>query len=274
MRIAHVTSSLAVEAGGVARAVIDSAYAFAREGAEVDLISYDHGRFDFPWGDQKPANLNVILCGGNSSRWHAGSAMKEVLAERLPSADVVHLHGMWEPMTASVARMARRLRKPYVCSVHGMLDPWSVRQRRLKKAVYFSLVERGRLARSAAMHFTAKQEELKAERGGWIPRGVRRVVIPLIMDLTPFRNLPPRTEAHAPFPDVPADVPWVLFLSRIHEKKGLDLLIEAMAKPAAGGASGDCWFGGGDVREGAEIAGGDFGIGPAGSFCRHGGGEE
>ena len=161
--------------------------------------------------------------------------MTKVWSERLPQADVVHLHGMWEPMTASVAHGAGDKKALHLQrSRHARSLERA--QRRLKKTLYFALVEKSRLAHSAAMHFTAKEEELKADRGGWIPPGVRRVVIPLIMDLSPFHNLPSRTEAHAMFPSVPADVPWILFLSRLHEKKGLDLLIEAMAKPATGRA--------------------------------------
>jgi glycosyltransferase involved in cell wall biosynthesis len=232
VRIVHVTSSLAASAGGVARAALDSAYALASEGGpgvEVALLSYDRGPFDFPWGARTPENLRVKLVAseGRDNRATApmGAALREALAG---GGAVLHLHGMWEPLLSTAAGIARRAGIPYVCSVHGMLDPWSVSQRRLKKRVYYQLVEKGRLGRAAALHFTAEGELDKALP--WVPEGPERLVIPVIMDLGPFRELPEREAAHGFFPGIAAGSPWVLFLSRIHEKKGLDVLIDAVAK--------------------------------------------
>jgi glycosyltransferase involved in cell wall biosynthesis len=107
-----------------------------------------------------------------------------------------------------------------------MLDPWSVRQRALKKRIYFALAERSRLAHSAVLHFTARQEAAKA--APWLPAGPRQIVIPILIDLAPYATLPDRASAAAFFPALPPDAPWILFLSRIHEKKGLDLLIDTL----------------------------------------------
>jgi glycosyltransferase involved in cell wall biosynthesis len=232
VRIVHVTSSLAASAGGVARAAIDSAYALATAGGpgvEVVLISYDRGPFDFPWGEREPGNLRVKLVRSEGRENRATGAMAAAVREGLGAGGaMLHLHGMWEPLLATAARLARAAGAPYVCSVHGMLDPWSVSQRRLKKTVYYQLVEKRRLGNAAALHFTAKGELDKALP--WVPAGPRRLVIPVIMDLGPFRELPGREAAAEMFRGVPADRPWVLFLSRIHEKKGLDVLIDAVAQ--------------------------------------------
>lgn len=231
LSILHVCSSLSVASGGVARAVLDSAFALAKEGTRVSIVSYAEENYDFPWGHAQPANLNLRFCELPSQliarRWITPE-FKRVIAESLDNTDVVHLHGMWEPLTTSIANQATAREIPYVCSIHGMLDSWSMRQRFFRKRVYYSLVERKRLAGAAAIHFTAEQEKKKAAK--WIPANVRTLVLPLIVDLAPYLQLPARDSAHALFPQLPSDKPWVLFLSRIHEKKGLDLLISAFAK--------------------------------------------
>ncbi|HVX84287.1 MAG TPA: glycosyltransferase [Phycisphaerae bacterium] len=238
LRVVHVVSSLAASAGGVARAVADSAHAVAQASprVEVHVLSYDGGPFDFPWGDAPAANLHVHLLPpvGKANRASRGylELLRSLLSPGNARQDVgrslVHLHGMWEPLLAAAAKVARGAAAPYVCSIHGMLDPWSVSQRRWKKSVYFQLVERRRLAGAAALHFTAQAEAAKA--AAWLPEGPPQLVIPVIMDLSPFRRLPERSAAEAQFPGIPAGAPWILFLSRIHEKKGLDLLIDAVSR--------------------------------------------
>jgi glycosyltransferase involved in cell wall biosynthesis len=223
-----------VETGGLSRAVLDSVLGLAEAGAKVTLLSYaaeKGGTLDFPWKHNPPAQLSVVLCapptGKRSHHW-ASSEMRDALDAQLPETDAVHLHGLWEPLSATVAKKASALGIPTVCSVHGMLDPWSMKQRAMKKRVYYALVEKRRLARAGAIHFTAEQEKKKAAR--WIPRGTRSVVLPVMMELGAYRQLPDREAAHALFPGVPSDQPWILFLSRIHEKKGLDILLDAVSK--------------------------------------------
>jgi glycosyltransferase involved in cell wall biosynthesis len=184
--------------------------------------------FDFPW-DSTPANLHIALFPATSNDHFASRPLLRHIRQILTAKSaILHLHGLWEPLSASAAKMARRQQVPYVCSIHGMLDPWSVSQGALKKRLYFSLIERRRLAHAAALHFTAQGEADKA--APWTPPAPRRIVIPVLMNLAPFEQLPERSAAHAHFPNIPAEAPWILFLSRIHEKKGLDLLIDAVAR--------------------------------------------
>lgn len=231
LSIIQLITSLAVTSGGTATAVLAYSAALAAAGARVEIVSFDRGPFSFPWGDHPPANLKLSLFPSHGRDNSVGPELLTHLQSSLrnkPAA--LHLHGLWQPLNVKAAAMARREKVPYVSSIHGMLDPWSVRQRAWKKKIYFALAERRRLAGSAVLHFTARQEGVKA--GPWIPAGARQLVIPILIDLSPYAVLPERGAAHTHFPGVPADRPWVLFLSRIHEKKGLDLLIDAVARLA------------------------------------------
>ncbi len=232
MRIVHLVSEVSAEAGGVARAVLDSALALASH-ADVHILSYDIGHYDFPWGDSPPARLRVSLIPAAARTGLANPAMKAAIHAIARDADLFHLHGMWQPMMAFAAAAARKRGTPYICSIHGMLDPWSMSQRAMKKRIYFSLIEKGRLTRAAAIHLTTEAELQKA--APWLPAAPKKLVIPLILDLDPYRELPGPGPAAPLLSNVPTGAPCVLFLSRIHEKKGLDLLITAMAavRPSA-----------------------------------------
>ena len=147
-------------------------------------------------------------------------------AETLASCDVLHLHGAWEPANRQFARLSRRIKIPYVVTVHGMLDDWSMAQRPLKKKLYLALGGLRFFERAAAVQCTARAELEQAAKHLGKSRGV---VIPCLVDLSPFDALPGPVPAHAAFPDSSTDLPKVLLLSRLHPKKGIEVLIGAAA---------------------------------------------
>lgn len=92
---------------------------------------------------------------GELSRWEAvwcGGARK-VLRGLLSGGgvDVVHLHGVWDPVIMWAAREARRARIPYVVSTHGMLEPWAVRKR-WKKELFWRAGWGKMLAGASGIH--------------------------------------------------------------------------------------------------------------------------
>ncbi len=116
---------------------------------------------------------------------------------------------------------------PYVLSVHGMLDDWSMSQKWLKKQIYLALVGNRLLRGAARIHCTADAELEQASRRFPADRGV---VLPLIMDFTAFTNLPGPALSRSKFAGFDGHRPRLLFLSRVHPKKGVELLILAAAE--------------------------------------------
>src|SRR5262245_31264210 len=55
------------------------------------------------------------------------------LAEAVRSAEVVHMHGLWQIQTRRGARLARAARVPYLIAAHGMAEPWALRHKSWKK---------------------------------------------------------------------------------------------------------------------------------------------
>ena len=136
--------------------------------------------------------------------------------------DVVHFHGLWQPSHATLSKRLSTESIPFVVSPHGMLEPWAWRHKWWKKWPYFFLRERGHLHRSHRLLATAPMEERRLQT--MLPR-CHVTTLPLGFT----GNAQPNYEAAR------AQLGWspnetvLLFLSRVHEKKGLDLLLHALA---------------------------------------------
>lgn len=139
--------------------------------------------------------------------------------------DVLHLHGVWEPVLLGVGRAARRAGKPYLVAPHGMLDPWSLTQKRWKKRIALTLGFAKLLNRAATLH-TLNADERDLIQPLKLAAPVE--VIPNGIFIDEFTPIPSPTMFRSRRPG-PGDRPYILFLSRLHYKKGLDLLAEAMA---------------------------------------------
>ncbi len=136
---------------------------------------------------------------------------------------VAHFHGLWQRNFPALARACRRRGIPYVVSPHGMLEPWARRKKWWKKWPYFHLVEKRWIAGASCVLATAEPEAARLR--DIFPRS-RVESLPL--GLTSDKR-PDYTAARAKR-GWNADETVLLFLSRIHEKKGLDLLLRAVAE--------------------------------------------
>jgi len=135
----------------------------------------------------------------------------------------VHFHGLWQRRYPALAAEYRRRGIPYVVSPHGMLEAWAWRHRWWKKFPYWHLIEKRWVHRAGAVLATA---ELEAARLNEFLPHTRVETIPLGL-----------TGEHRPdYAAARARLGWgegetvLLYLSRIHEKKGLDLLLSGLAE--------------------------------------------
>lgn len=226
MRITHSMSRLRLADGGVVRAVLDLALLMAQQGHSVRLLTFDATDAPAEWKAGTNGNLPEVIELPAPTRLMGfpDRALVKQVGEHLAGSDVLHLHTPWDPPNLAFAREALRRNVPYVVTVHGMLDDWCMAQKSLKKRLYLGLGGRRFLERAALVHCTAEAELHQARR--WFPRG-RGVVIPLVMDLAPFRELPDPATARAALPFLAGtDDPIVLFLSRLHPKKRVEVVID------------------------------------------------
>jgi glycosyltransferase involved in cell wall biosynthesis len=142
------------------------------------------------------------------------------------SAEVVHMHGLWQAQTRRGARAAQAAGVPYLIAAHGMAEPWSLRHKALKKKIYTALIEGKNLRRAACLHALSRPEigHLRT-----IAPGTPICFVPNGVDLRPLEDLPPRSALEQEFPELAGKF-LVLFFGRLHAKKGLDLLAQACAE--------------------------------------------
>ncbi|MDP6060736.1 MAG: glycosyltransferase [Pirellulaceae bacterium] len=227
IRLVHYLSVIDLEHGGVVRAVLDTCRLLAERGHQVTLMTWDAKDVPSAWFDGPSHVPNVLklrrptLPGAMLSR-RALADVDSVLGR----CDLVQLHVPWDRANSQIARLARKHNLPYIVTTHGMLDDWSMAQRSVKKWFYNRVLGRRLLEHAAVVHCTAETEMDQAYR--WFPRG-RSVVLPCVVDFAPFEKLPGPQLARRLFPAAAAEQPRILFLSRLHVKKGADLLFKAGA---------------------------------------------
>jgi len=146
---------------------------------------------------------------------------------------VVHLHGVWEAILVRVAAQARRRDVPYVIMPHGLLDPYSLTQKGWKKRLALALFHRRMLDEAAAIHTLNEDEK---QLIGPLELPTPCFVVPNGVDLDALLPLPEPGVFRAQHTSV-GQHPYFLFLSRLHHKKGLDILAETFAQYARHGGT-------------------------------------
>ena len=136
----------------------------------------------------------------------------------------VHFHGLWEPSFARLSRELRKQDRPYLVSPHGMLEPWAYAHKKWKKSIYFKLVEGRHLRGASAIIATGELEAGHLED---------RLPGNRIERISFGAEPPPAGLEHKEARKnlgIQDDERLLLFLSRLDEKKGLNLLFDALRK--------------------------------------------
>jgi glycosyltransferase involved in cell wall biosynthesis len=199
--------------------------------------------------------------------WKFSWPMTRWLWEHARSYDVVHVHALFSYATIPGCRAAAHAPVPYVLRPLGTLSEWSLGHRRWKKRPYYALLERSHLEMASAIHVTSDAEAEDVARLGY---GARARVIPLGVDVDDR----PISRSHAGRSDRPLRL---LFLSRLHEKKNVPLLLQALAAsahPAAGVELVIAGDGDAALRSRLETLVAELGLGDRVRFVGHVDGEE
>ena len=227
MRVLHVISTLDPRSGGPAVAAAGLAQAQLQAGMQVSVVA-TRGPRDDPDAAEPllKQGISVETIGPATGPLCRHPQLAAGVRQQVSRADIVHIHGLWEEVQHQAAIAARAGGVPYLIRPCGMLDPWSLSQSRWKKRLYMAWRLRRNLNHAAAIHFTTS-----IERDLTTPLHLKppAIVEPNGVDPAEFLSPPPPGSFRAKHP-ITQGRRLVLFMSRVHHKKGLDKLIPAFAR--------------------------------------------
>jgi glycosyltransferase involved in cell wall biosynthesis len=229
MNILHLLATADPRSGGPIECVRQSSATLTAMGHHVEIVTLDDPEAlylsTFP--------LIVHALGPSRGNYKFSPRLVPWLRDHVRAFDAVIVNGLWQYHGYGAWKTLRALGVPYYVFPHGMLDPWFKRNypfKHLKKWLYWPWGEYRVLRDAHKVLFTAEEERRCARQSFWLYRANEEVV-------SFGTNTPPGNSGEllnvfrAAYPEL-AGKRLILFLGRIHEKKGCDLLINAFAKVA------------------------------------------
>jgi glycosyltransferase involved in cell wall biosynthesis len=206
MKILHITNSIDKSAGGPSRSVPQTCIELAKLGISIELVT------------QESADMVDIEESSHLTVQYRSIKELFIYGSRLSAKDVdlIHLQHIWNPYIQVMAFWAFQKKIPYIITPRGMLEPWIMDNNPWKKKIALFLYQKKAIQRAAHIHATAQMEEDNIKELGFsnpisiIPNGI---------DLSEVKKV---KEQHGS--------KKIVFLSRIHPKKGIELLLEAWRK--------------------------------------------
>lgn len=230
MNILRVIASIDPRDGGPVEGLMHCADAMRMRGHDTEVVTLDEpgsahvAAFPYPVHPQ----------GRMIRRYGYTPKLARWIARNASRFDAAVIHGLWNHASVGSWQGLQRSGLPYVAFTHGMMDPWfrdTYRVKHVAKQIFWTLWQ-GKVLRDASeVLFTSEQERLSA-RGVFHGHAYRETIIAYGTTVPPPESAAQREAFHALVPALGAR-PYLLFLSRLHEKKGCDLLVEAFAKIAS-----------------------------------------
>jgi glycosyltransferase involved in cell wall biosynthesis len=232
MHILHIIDSFSPATGGPPEALRQLIKATRDAGTEVEAVCLDNPHAEF---------LSDIACPVHAldqsylGRFAFSPRLWRWLLANAGRFDGIVMNGIWTFPGLALYLAASRKRKPYGIFAHGALDPWFNRKyplKYIKKLLYWP-VQYAVLRHALAVFFTAKAERDLAKTSFW-PSKWNSVLVPYGITEPEESKGGPAGQIEEFYRELPElrGRRYLLFLARIHEKKGCDLLLEAFAKLA------------------------------------------
>ena len=232
MRVLHVIPSLDQRDGGPSMVLPLMARSLVMQGMDVDVVATmtaaDAERQDITFEQPVQQDGFTVRYFKRQTKFYKVSLpLRRWLRAHARNYDLLHNHALFSFAPLVGAAAARHARIPYIMRPLGLLNTWGMNnRRRLIKALSFRCLDRPALEHAATIHYTSVDEAREAGRLGLRSRAV---VIPLGIDLAPFRQMPGSGRFFEQFPQT-CGRQIILFLSRIDPKKGIEVLLQALTR--------------------------------------------
>jgi poly(glycerol-phosphate) alpha-glucosyltransferase len=259
IKSANLTGSVSRNSGGLFESVRRLVKSLKAEDLEICVFGTEDEHTAADIGQWAPVPVKVFRPWG-PHQFGYSSQYRKSLFEFKP--DLVHTHGLWTFCSIATNQYRRRRGVPYLISGHGMLDPWAVRHSRWKKVAAYIFYEGAHLREASCLRALCESEARAIRELGFknpiciIPNGIDLPIIPNAEMLKPETLKLESGSQTAEGGNNPTEIgsqnfrfqvsasqhvspPWagmiepgkkvLLFLSRIHPKKGLVNLLRAWA---------------------------------------------
>ncbi len=238
MKILHVVAGMDPKQGGVCQAIRNIIKGLSQTGEHHnEVVCLDDPVADYLAGE----SFVIHALGPASSPWCYANGLFPWLLENLNRFDSVIVHGLWLYPSQATAKALRILKQNGRTPVpalhvmpHGMLDPYfqrdpTRRAKALRNWIYWKVIEHKVFRDATSVLFTC-EEEMHLARQPFKPyRPQKESVVGLGVEEPPAQTNAMQLAFKQACPEL-NDAPYLLFLSRIHPKKGVDLLIRAYAQ--------------------------------------------
>jgi glycosyltransferase involved in cell wall biosynthesis len=226
MKILRVVASMDPKHGGVVEAINQSSLSMLSRDVFSEVLCLDDKKS--PWcGDVNGYPVHAI--GNGWSNYNLTFNYLRWLVQNAKNYDLIIIDGLWQFLSVG-GYLLKLLGIPYCVFTHGMLDPYFNKNRLkyIKKLPFWFLIERNIIALADKVIFTCEEEKKLAQLS--FPLYSANEVISTLGVQGNSKNEEDLKESfYSQFPKL-RDVNFSLFLSRVHPKKGIDLLMKAMSQ--------------------------------------------
>ncbi|MCB1658238.1 MAG: glycosyltransferase [Pseudomonadales bacterium] len=231
MKLLRVIASINPVLGGSTEAARLLDRALKAQGHEVTLLTLDSP--DAHYLAEYPAMIQAL--GPSFGFYGYNTKVIKWLRANAHNYDAVVVDGLWQYPTLAVwLALSKSKATPYYVFVHGMLDPWFklfYPKKHFKKLIYWRFFEAKVLRDARGVFFTCEEEKRLAPES-FTPYSCTPIISPLGTERPPAKDEQALNQFFKVYPET-QNKRLVLFLGRIHEKKGCDILIESFASIAA-----------------------------------------
>ena len=224
IKILRIIHTLDPAHGGPQNAIIDNSLSLIKNGISVDILTSDIRNYHF----KKIKNLRIINKGPSLNDYGLNFRLFYWLLKNKKKYSFILIHGIWQFYTLA-ARIL--FKNKYFVFIHGQLDPFFSLNliKKIKKKLYWFLIERGNLISSKSLLLTSDLEKKLIAKTYVDTNELKKIVINYGITKPNFDKKKVVEIFYKKFPKL-KNKKFLLFLGRFHEKKGCDVLIKALKK--------------------------------------------